>query len=130
MVRHPDTVTDLEQVVERIEGYARYEEPRGVWTMTLRGSEQPLGGVMLIELPGTDLTQIGWYLHPDSTAHGYATEACEAVLTFGLASGLTEIRAVIDVDNSPSIAVAARLGMRHLGVVDEDTRPSEMYVMP
>lgn len=126
----PTPLTDVAQVIERIEGYARYEEPRGVWTMTLQGSDRPLGGVMLIELPETDLTQIGWYLHPDSTGHGYATEACAAVLAFGHDAGVAEIRAVIDVDNAPSIAVAQRLGMRHLGRVDEDTRPAEMYVVP
>ena len=89
---------------------------------------------MLIELAnpdGPELDQIGWYLHPDSTGHGYATEACSAVLAFGLGAGLPEIRAVIDVDNAPSIAVAERLGLRHLGRVDVDTdRPVEMYVTP
>ena len=98
--------------------------------MTAGEGGTPLGGVMLIELEDTPLTQIGWYLHPDSTGHGYATEACAAVLDFGFASGMTEIRAVIDVGNAPSIAVARRLGMRHLGSIDEATRPSEMYVVP
>jgi RimJ/RimL family protein N-acetyltransferase len=126
----PTPLTDVTQVVERIAGYARYEEPRGVWTMARKDADRPLGGVMLIGLPDTDLTQIGWYLHPDSTGHGYATEACAAVLAFGLAAGMSEIRAVIDVANAPSIAVAERLGMRLLGRVDEDTRPAEMYAVP
>ena len=127
----PTVLTDITQVVERIEGYSRYEEPRGVWTMTLHGTDQPLGGVMLIEMSETELTQIGWYLHPDSTGHGYVTEACAAVLAFGRDAGLSEIRAEIDWDNAPSIAVAQRLGMRHLGRVGEDTdRPAEMYVVP
>lgn len=129
----PVPLTALEQATERIEGYTRYAEPRGVWTMTEGPDGTPLGGVMLIELEDVetpDLTQIGWYLHPDSTGHGYATEACAAVLAFGLAAGLPEIRAVIDIDNAPSIAVAERLGMRRLGTVDEDTRPSAMYVFP
>ena len=126
----PTPLTDVSQAAERIQGYERYDEPRGVWTMTAGEAGTPLGGVMLIELEDSPLTQIGWYLHPDSTGHGYATEACAAVLEFGLAAGLPEIRAVIDVGNAPSIAVAGRLGMRHLGTIDEDTRPSEMYVVP
>lgn len=126
----PVPLTEVGQAVERIEGYGRYDEPRGVWTMT-DGDSPPLGGVMLIELEDSELTQIGWYLHPDSTGRGYATEACAAVLAYGLASEMPEIRAVIDVDNAPSIAVARRLGMRRIGRVDEDTdRPAEMYATP
>jgi RimJ/RimL family protein N-acetyltransferase len=123
----PVPLTDVAQAVERIEGYARYDLPHGVWTMSLGPAGRPLGGVMLIGLDGTDPTQVGWYLHPDSTGHGYATEACAAVLAFGLAQGLDEVRAVIDVANTPSLAVARRLGMRHLGRVDEDTRPAEVF---
>ena len=127
----PVPLTEVAQAAERIAGYERYDEPRGVWTMTLGEAGQPLGGVMLIELEDSELSQIGWYLHPDSTGHGYATEACAAVLAYGLAAGMTEIRAVIDVDNAPSIAVAERLGLRRLGRIDEDTdRPAEMYVTP
>jgi RimJ/RimL family protein N-acetyltransferase len=126
----PTVLTELSQAVGRIETYDAITPPRGVWAVADRAANRPLGSVMLIELPDTPLTQIGWYLHPDSTGHGYATEACAAVLAKGLQSW-AEIRAVIDVGNTPSIAVAERLGMRHLGRVDEDTdRPAEMYAAP
>lgn len=126
----PQVITEVTEATDRIRMYSGFEPPRGVWAVADRGTDLALGSVMLIELEDTPLTQIGWYLHPDSTGHGYATEACAAVLAHGLASGYGEIRAVIDVDNAPSIAVAERLGMRRLGLVDEDTRPSEMYVAP
>lgn len=126
----PQVLTEVAQARERIEMYDGIEPPRGVWTVADAETDRPVGSVMLIELPDTPLTQIGWYLHPDSTGHGYATEACAALLAHGRDAGFTEIRAVIDIDNTPSIAVAHRLGMRHLGRVDEDTRPSEMYNSP
>jgi RimJ/RimL family protein N-acetyltransferase len=122
-----EVLTDLSQAVERIEGYLRLDAPGGVWVVAHAETDLMLGGVMLIDDP----VQIGWYLHPDSSGHGYAAEAARAVLDHGLASGFTEIRAVTDIDNHASIAVARRIGMRHVGRVDEDSdRPSEMFVVP
>ena len=67
----------------------------------------------------TALVQVGWYAHPDSVGNGYVTEAARAALVFGLASGLTEIRALTHTDNYPSIAVCRRLGMTDLGETED-----------
>ncbi len=80
---------------------------------------------------GSSLVQVGWYAHPDVTGHGYVTEAARAVLDYGLASGLSEIRALTHTDNYASMAVCDRLGMTYLGVTEDwyDDAPSSHYIV-
>ncbi len=75
--------------------------------------------------------QIGWYAHPDATGHGYTTEAARAVLEYGLAAGLPEIRALTHTDNYPSMRVCDRLGMTYLGITEDwyDDAPSSHYIV-
>jgi RimJ/RimL family protein N-acetyltransferase len=57
--------------------------------------------------------EIGYVLHPDSTGHGYATEAAHAMLRLGFDDlGLHRVVARIDERNESSANVARRLGMR------------------
>jgi RimJ/RimL family protein N-acetyltransferase len=57
--------------------------------------------------------EIGYVLHPDSTGHGYATEAAHAMLRLGFDDlGLHRMVARIDERNESSANVARRLGMR------------------
>lgn len=66
--------------------------------------------------------ELGWYLHPDSGGHGYATEAARALLDDAFAAGLDEVWCDMYPDNHPSAAVAMRLGLDDLGV-----RPDPWY---
>ncbi|MCF6376773.1 GNAT family N-acetyltransferase [Nocardioides KLBMP 9356] len=60
--------------------------------------------------------EVGWTLHPDSTGHGYATEAALALLDDVFARGLPEAWCGVFVGNDASCRVAERLGLRALGV--------------
>jgi len=61
--------------------------------------------------------EIGYILHPDHHGHGYATEACRALLGLAFEQvGLHRVTAEVDVRNPRSAAVARRLGMREEGV--------------
>jgi RimJ/RimL family protein N-acetyltransferase len=116
----PTVMTELIEAERKIEAEQDRIEPRGVWAIAVRATGVVVGSVMLVEVPGSDdLTQIGWYLHHDSSGHGYATEAAAAVLRFGLAAGLAEIHALTHLDNQASIAVALRIGMTDLGQTDQ-----------
>jgi [ribosomal protein S5]-alanine N-acetyltransferase len=55
-----------------------------------------------------------WYIfHPAWQGHGYATEACRALLSLGFDSlALHRVYADIDPRNTASVRVAQRLGMR------------------
>ena len=57
--------------------------------------------------------EIGYVIHPDFTGQGFATEACSALVTLLFNTGkFHRIVAKIDARNSPSEAVAKKLGFR------------------
>ena len=60
-------------------------------------------------------TEVGWTLARDAAGHGYAREAAEASIDWAFETlGWTDVIHTIDPDNAPSIALAQRLGSRHL----------------
>lgn len=63
--------------------------------------------------------ELGWHLNPDSTGHGYATEAAAAMAAGAFAAGHDRLLIDMYPDNEPSAAVARRLGARDLGVRDD-----------
>jgi len=88
----------------------------GLWGATLRATGEVIGFVGIAHplwFPAkAHEVEVGWRLHPAFWGHGYATEGGRAAL--GAASrhlDLTRIIAVIDPRNTPSIAVATRLGL-------------------
>ena len=117
-------VTDLDEArrgLERWRGFsAGLAAPLGLWAIVPLGPgagppAEPVGTVLLLPLNDADgptgLTEVGWHLHPGYQGKGYATEAAAA-------AGIGEILALTDLDNTPSQAVATRLGMRDEGTTD------------
>lgn len=62
----------------------------------------------IAELRGSP--EAGWAFAPDAWGKGYATEAMTAILEWADAAKLGEIRCIIDVGNTASHNVAAKLG--------------------
>ncbi len=118
----PVLMKDLDQARERIDSYQQRSAvpPLGFWGIEERDTGQVLGSVLLLTLPNAEdgEVEIGWHLHPDSWGHGYASEAAGAVLAYGLTHGLSEVYALTHLDNYPSQAVARRIGMETLGVME------------
>ncbi|MEU4469807.1 GNAT family N-acetyltransferase [Micromonospora sp. NPDC023888] len=118
-------MTDPAQAAERLQIWRdRHADDGGrygTWAIEVRETGLVAGTVLLKPLPGTPETQLtedietGWHLHPDSWGHGYATEAARALLTREFAAGTSEIYALVSPGNEPSMAVARRLGMSHVG---------------
>ena len=124
----PAVMTDLGEAHARIDKYRSYLPPLGCWAVEERATGRVVGTVLLLPVGDTDAVQVGWYLHPDSTGNGFATEGSAAVLAHAWAAGYDEVLAHIDVDNHPSHAVAHRLGMSEVGITGEDTgRPTRVY---
>jgi RimJ/RimL family protein N-acetyltransferase len=133
---HPGTLENVEEARAKIEKMAM-DLPLGEWAMEVVATGEVAGSIMLVPIPnseqadGSSLVQVGWYAHPDAIGHGYTTEAARAVLELGLASGLTEIRALTHTDNYPSMRVCDRVGMTYLGITEDwyDDAPSSHYVV-
>jgi RimJ/RimL family protein N-acetyltransferase len=113
-----------ERLVRLVE-QARERPQYGLWPVVLKTTGELVGAVLLQPLPGDDgEVEIGWHLNPDHWGNGYATEAGRGViaLAFGPERAelgpLDRVLAVVDPDNSRSLAVCRRLGMTHLGQSD------------
>lgn len=115
MYRDPMT---MEEAIERMPRYARmeFDKDGDVFTLAIqpKGAEA-LAGEILFKLESVRAKQgeIGWSLHPDSLGKGYVTEAALGLMRYGFAHfGFHRVFARIDTENSASIRVAERLGMR------------------
>jgi RimJ/RimL family protein N-acetyltransferase len=114
--------------LERWRGFsAGLAAPLGLWAIVPLGPDagpaaEPVGTALLLPLNDADgptgLTEVGWHLHPRCQGRGFATEAAAALLQAAEAAGIREILALTDLDNTPSQAVATRLGMRDEGTTD------------
>jgi len=82
----------------------------------------PVGTILLLPLTDDDgptgLVEVGWHLHPEFQGRGLATEAARAVLVLAAKTGMDEVLALTDLDNTPSQRVAERLGMTGEGVTE------------
>lgn len=129
------SLAHMRQVLDRRIASGQDQPDYGLWALELRATGQVAGAVLLSPLPGEDAeVEIGWHLNPDYWGAGYATEAGRGAiaLAFGLdrvgpdqvwpapASRparpvLDRVQALVDSDNTRSLDVCRRLGMRHRG---------------
>jgi RimJ/RimL family protein N-acetyltransferase len=89
----------------------------GLWAAIEKATDRMIGfaGVChplwFPEWAGT--VEVGWRFHPDAWGRGLATEAGRAALRAGFEErGLESIVAFVHPDNTRSLAVVERLGMR------------------
>jgi RimJ/RimL family protein N-acetyltransferase len=128
----PQPLRDLDEARAKIERFRERSAtpPLGAWAIEVAATGVVAGSVLLLTLPHAERgeVEIGWWLHPDTWGHGYASEAAAAVLTHGFAHGLDEIHALTHTDNAASMAVCRRLGLRDLGVVERwYDGPSQLF---
>jgi RimJ/RimL family protein N-acetyltransferase len=83
----------------------------GMWTLTLRDDDAPLGWIYLWQEMGDPEPEIGWILTQAAEGHGYASEAALAVLPHAVALfGAGGFVSYIDAGNDASVRIALRLG--------------------
>ncbi|HEY7429983.1 MAG TPA: GNAT family protein [Streptosporangiaceae bacterium] len=120
------SVASLAEARERLHRWHARERalapPLGLWAIVPLATSplRPAGTIPLLPLADADgptgLIEVGWHLHPAQQGQGLATEAAEAVLAAAAKAGIEQVMALTDLDNVPSQAVAARLGMRDEGI--------------
>lgn len=92
----------------------------GMWTVTQRGDDAPLGFVILgneWEDPGPE-PELGFLFTAAAEGHGYAREAARAARDHGFALGIPAIVSYVAEENRRSIRLCEALGARHVG--DQD----------
>lgn len=123
LYREPMT---MEQAVERMPVYAKleFEKETDIFVLAIQPKHTAeMAGEILFKLESVRAKQgeIGWSLHPDSVGHGYVTEAAAALLAYGFEHfEFHRVFARIDVENTASVRVAERLGMRREAHLIED----------
>ena len=119
---NPTPWVELSTAVEKIREWSALTlapGPLGEWAIDSGDDSGPHGTVRLGLLPYSDEVEIGWYLHPDSGGHGFASEAAQTVLDHAIASGIRQIWAIMWPDNVASARVATSIGMTDLGVIND-----------
>ena len=107
----------LGEIITRNE---QYHGRMGSWPLFLRETDEMVGAILLKPLPGSEQIEVGWHLGRAHWGNGYATEAGRAALDYGYTClGLSTIYAVVDPDNTPSMAVCRRIGLTHLGRTEQ-----------
>ena len=85
----------------------------GAWAVERRGDGALVGRVGMINPEGWPALEIGWALDSAHWGQGYASEAAAAAMRFAfLTQPVDRLISNIDPDNTPSQAVAKRLGER------------------
>ncbi|MEU5219976.1 GNAT family N-acetyltransferase [Streptomyces sp. NPDC020807] len=108
---------------ERSEQVAAERATQGAWRAdgdklalaVCRRGEPGLLGEVSLSLADARAAQaeIGWTLDPRHEGHGYATEAALTLARFAFAElGVHRLYARLDVENTGSVGVCERLGMR------------------
>ncbi len=83
----------------------------GRWAVTRKTDGAFMGPVGMINPEGWVALEIGWTIGKPFWGHGYATEAAAAAMRYAfLTQPVDELISCIDPDNTPSQAVAARIG--------------------
>jgi RimJ/RimL family protein N-acetyltransferase len=126
---HPDVAYWLansptrDQVAARMAAWEAQFDLDGIsrFAVERRADGALVGGVGLHRMdeaydatPVAHAVEIGWHLDPAAWGHGYAAEAAEAVVRYGMGDiGLGEIVAFTAASNTRSRAVMQRLGFTH-----------------
>ena len=127
---HARPVPSVEVMRRALESRAEQDHGLyGMWALGRIDDEVVVGSVILapLEQRGPDI-EIGWHLARAHWGHGYATEGAGALLRYGFdVLALPRIIAVVYPQNSRSIAVCERIGMRHEGTMRAYEHDLELY---
>ena len=120
-----DTRSRLEWMVA-----AHREQGFGLWATTLRADGMLIGrcGLIVQDVEGATEHEIAYLLGSQWWGRGYATEAAAAIRDHASgALGFDRLISLIDPGNTPSQAVARRIGMQHERDLRFEGRPTSLY---
>ena len=89
----------------------------GPWLLLARDQDSVVGSAGFMgTLPQNGTIELGYGVHPDYRNRGYATEASRALIGWGLSQRSVErVAAKCDPDNSPSVRVLEKAGLKRHG---------------
>src|SRR5215217_2048319 len=105
------------------------EGPWWNWLIVRQEDGTAVGSVAFGGMPdAAGAVLIGYAMYPGHEGRGYATEAVKAMVEWAFAQpGVTTVRALAPVWNTPAVHVAEKVGMRPVAS-DEDDEVGEVLV--
>ena len=124
-----NTLASVEEAKRAIGNYPDFDRVGyGRWASILKDTQQVVGFCGLKYLPDVDEVDIGYRFLPSHWGMGLATEASSACLEFGFrVIGLTRIVAFVMPENTASIRVLEKTGMKFECAFDYDGIPALRY---
>ena len=106
-----------------------HKDGYGYFAVTLKGSDKLIGqaGLLKSEVNDKPVTEIGYIFDDKAWGQGYAIEAARACVDLAFNTfGLNRIYATIRPENTASIRLAVKLGMRKTGEYVKTYQGKEM----
>lgn len=118
-----DVGEQRERLAAILERNQRWGGRFGSWPLIERATGELVGTAILKPMPASgsggapsDEIEVGWHVVRHHWGRGFAPEAGRALLARGFdVLGLELLNAVVESPNQRSLAVARRIGMRHVG---------------
>ncbi len=102
----------------------------GLYKVTLKGDETPLGICGLVKRDEINPPDIGFAFLPDYRSQGYCTEACQAVLQWTQENNISKtLLAYTNPDNFASIKVLEKIGLHKQQITSLPGQDFESLVM-
>lgn len=114
----PDAVPDLAAARSFLQAYARKTVDDAGYLYGIRLDGRLVGGLMFRTFDTTaETAEVGCWLEPSAAGRGLVTRACRTIIDWAVEQrGMHRIEWHAPSANTPSLAVARRLGMRREGV--------------
>ncbi len=121
-IPHPYDIEMAQRWISTLPGkFERGEEI--VFAVTIRESARPTGAVGLELTPRFERAELGYWISKDDWGKGYATEAAEAVISYGFTTlALHRIHATPFKRNPASMRVLQKLRMKYEGRAREHVK--------
>ena len=114
-IPHPYTLSDAEDYIRMVEEI--WDDSGALHCMIRRKSDSALIGMIALEPDGAPTVgEIGYWIAPPFWGQGYVGKAAQAMMRYGFEqAGFKEIRARVVAENSASLRVMEKLGLRGTG---------------
>ncbi|MFD0369247.1 GNAT family N-acetyltransferase [Streptomyces sp. NPDC127114] len=118
----PDIVTDLDTARAHLVRYADKAARDAGYLYGIRVDGLLVGGVLFVTFDtASGVAEAGCWIEPVYAGRGLVTRACRAILDWAVERrGIHRVEWHVAPENTPSIAVARRLGMTREGVLREN----------
>lgn len=101
----------------------------GMWTVVEKDSEEVIGRAGLCFREGYEDPELGFVIAAHRQGQGLATEICKAILRYGGEElGFERIQAFVQPDNTASLRVCDKLGMKRKGRTELKGKEYLIYV--